>query len=83
MTTAHFTAEDILADMRDRLDRARADLKRATRSGYGREGAFATVCTLAGLLATHDPALQDDDTFITRMTDVSAVDEYYTPGGAA
>ena len=82
MTTTSFTAEAILADLRDRLDRARADLKRATRSGYGREGAFATVCTLAGLLASHDPALQDDDTFITRMTHVD-VEECFSHGGAA
>lgn len=65
----HFTATDILTDLWDRLDRARADLTRATQSGYGQESASTRVCTLAGLLATYDPALQDDDTFLTRMTD--------------
>lgn len=82
MTTTpavHFTAKDILADLRNRLGYARADLKQAELRGYSPEHAFTRVCVLAGLLGTYDPALQDDDTFIHRMTDVSDVPEYYTP----
>lgn len=86
MTTTpalRFTAKDMIARMHERLDYARADLKQAELRGYSPDFALGRVLMLAGLLASFDPALAGDDGFVSRMADVSDVDEYYTPGGAA
>lgn len=86
MTTippVHVTAEDMLVEMRERLNYARAELKQAELRGYSPEIALGRVFTLAGLLGTFDPALRDENVtdFTRRMADVSDVPEYYIPEG--
>lgn len=85
MTTippVHVTAEDMLVEMRERLNYARAELKQAELRGYSPEIALGRVFTLAGLLGTFDPTLKESTAdFVRRMADVSDVPEYYIPEG--
>lgn len=68
-----FSAEDMIARIHERLDSARADLKRAELRGYNSDVDLGRVLALAGILASLDPALAGDDDFIHRMANVEEV----------